>query len=191
MLCSLTYTQKVQSPETELIASRDLQDCKADAEAAVSISKYPPIGKRSMTGQLPTFQLLPTPIDQIVTQGNESGSSVFLMIETKESVDNVEAIAAVDGVDVLLIGSNDLSIELGVPGQFHSSEFKIALEQVSAACKKFGKVLGLAGIYEKPELQEWAIHDLGVGFILGQQDSGLLARSAKEVASALTKLGGP
>lgn len=158
---------------------------KTDAEAAVSISKYPPFGKRSVTGQLPIFQLKPTPTERIIAETNESGSSVILMIETREGVEKVEEIATVPGVEVLLVGSNDLSIDLGVPAQWKSTEFRSALETISKACKKHGKVMGLAGIYEDPEFHSWAINGLGVGFILGQQDSGLLARSAKEVSKAL------
>ncbi|KAL7893925.1 Pyruvate/Phosphoenolpyruvate kinase-like domain-containing protein [Trichoderma sp. SZMC 28014] len=161
---------------------------KTDAQAAVSISKYPPVGRRSMTGQLPAFGLNTTPISKIIEETNATGSSVVLMIETIESIDKIDEIAAVPGVEVLLIGSNDLSIELGVPGQFKSPQFRGALETVSRACKKHGKVMGLAGIYENPEIQNWAIKELGVGYILGQQDSGLLARSSKEVVHDLDKI---
>lgn len=152
---------------------------------AVSISKYPPQGVRSMTGQLPVFELKPTPAATIVSETNARGSSVILMIETRESIDKVEEIAAVEGVDVLLIGSNDLAIELGVPGDFASKEYRDALEKVSAACKKHGKVFGLAGVYDAPELQSWALNDLGARFILGQQDSGLLAGGAKKCVGAI------
>lgn len=141
-----------------------------------------------MTGQLPVFSLQASPPEEIITKTNESGSVVFLMIETKDSVENVEEIAAVEGVDVLLIGSNDLAIELGVPGQFKSTQFRSALEAVSNACKKFGKVFGLAGIYNNDELQDWALNTLGAKFILGQQDSGILARSSKEVAEQLERI---
>ena len=110
------------------------------------------------------------------------------MIETKESIENVDEIAAVDGVDVLLIGSNDLAIEHGVPGKFESAEFRSALEAVSHACRKYGKIFGLAGIYVKQELHDWVLNTLGAKFILGQQDSGLLARSSKEVVDALSKI---
>ncbi|KAF0318943.1 hpcH/HpaI aldolase [Colletotrichum asianum] len=100
----------------------------ADAKATVSISKYPPKGVRSMTGQLPLFGLRPTAVEQIINDTNSLGSSVILMIETRDSVENVDAIAAIDGVDMLLIGSNDLAIELGVPGQFSSKEYRTVLE---------------------------------------------------------------
>ncbi|KAF4466555.1 aldolase [Fusarium albosuccineum] len=159
-----------------------------DAKAAVAISKYPTLGCRSMTGQLPLFNLKPTPTDKIIQETNARGSTVILMIETKESVQKADEIAAVPGVDVLLIGSNDLAIELGVPGKFQSQEFRTALELVATVCKKHGKVFGLAGIYDAPEIQDWALNTLGARFILGQQDSGILAREGKRNAEALDNI---
>lgn len=146
------------------------------------------MGVRSMTGQLPLFGLRPTAVEQIVKDTNSLGSSVILMIETRDSVENVDAIAAVDGVDVLLIGSNDLAIELGVAGQFSSKEYRSALEAVSAACTKHSKVFGLAGVYDAPEIQGWILNDLGAKFILGQQDSGILAGGAKKCATSLEEI---
>ncbi|KAM0325171.1 hypothetical protein ACHAQA_007710 [Verticillium albo-atrum] len=159
-----------------------------DARAAVSISKYPPQGTRSMTGQLPLFRLEPTPTATIISETNARGASVLLMIETRDSVTRADAIAAVDGVDVLLIGANDLAIELGVPGQFQSTEFRTALEAVADACRRHGKVFGLAGIYDAPEVQGWAVNKLGARFVLGQQDSGILAGGGKKCAAALEAL---
>lgn len=103
-------------------------------------------------------------------------------------MDKVEEIAAVDGVDVLLIGSNDLAIELGVPGQFESSEFRKALEKISQACHKHNKIFGLAGIYDAPKIQSWALNTLGARFILGQQDSGLIATGGKKCAEAISEV---
>ena len=161
-----------------------------DALSAVSICKYPPTGKRSMTGQLPYFRLQSTPVGVFTQENNSNASSVFVMIETRESIDNVDEIASVDGIDVLLIGSNDLSTELGVPAQFKSDGFQSAVEAVSRACKKHGKTFGLAGIYENEELHDWALNKLGAGFILVQQDSGILARAGKDCANAITLLTG-
>ncbi|MDE9440040.1 hypothetical protein EWS82_13265, partial [Staphylococcus xylosus] len=89
---------------------------------------------------------------------NISASSVIVMIETKDAVENVDEIAAVEGVDVLLVGSNDLSIELGVPGGFQTPAFRSALESVSKACRRHGKTMGLAGLYDNYEIQNWAIN---------------------------------
>lgn len=159
-----------------------------DAKNAVKICKYPPHGCRSMTGQLPIFRLRPMPIPTVIEESNAHASTVVLMIETKDSIDNVNEIAAVEDADVLLIGSNDLSIELGVPGDFKSQPFRDALTAVSQACKKYGKTMGLAGIYDWPDLQAWAIDELGVRVILAQQDSGLLVGGGKKCVQALKKL---
>lgn len=141
-----------------------------------------------MTGQLPVFRLRPTPTEKIITKTNAHASSVILMIETKDSIKNIDEIASVAHVEVLLIGSNDLSIELGVAGQFQSEIFRSALESVSAACKKHDKVFGLAGIYDTPELQNWALNKLGARFILAQQDSGLIAGAGKKCVEAITSV---
>ncbi|KAF4339691.1 phosphoenolpyruvate pyruvate domain protein [Fusarium beomiforme] len=156
-----------------------------DAKAAVSISKYPPAGCRSMTGQLPVFSLKTTPQDQVINESNTSASSVIIMIETKDAIKNINEIAAVDGVDVLLIGSNDLAIELGVPGGFQTHNFRSALESVSEACRRHGKTMGLAGIYDNYEIQDWAINTLGVRYMLCAIDSSLIASGATRCIAAL------
>lgn len=110
------------------------------------------------------------------------------MIETKESIENIEEIASVEGADVLLVGSNDLAIELGAPSQFQSPVFREAMEIVSRACKKHGKIMGLAGIYNNRDLHDWAINELGVRFLLGGQDSAILARGATETMAEIAKV---
>lgn len=107
------------------------------------------------------------------------------MIENKAAVDRVDEIASVDGVDVLLVGSNDLAVKLGVPGDFCNDEFRDALSSVSAAWKKHGKIMSLAGIYDQPDIHEWAIYTLGVRFLLDQQDLGLIAGGAIKCLASL------
>jgi 2-keto-3-deoxy-L-rhamnonate aldolase RhmA len=145
------------------------------------------MGVRSMTGALPFFQLKTTATPTVIETTNASGSSVVVMIETQEGIDSVEEIAAIPGVDMVLIGSNDLCIELGVPGEFRSDIFKNALEKVAAACKKNNKVMGLAGIYDQLDIHEWAVKDLGVRYMLCQQDSGLIAGAGAKCAAAIPK----
>ena len=141
-----------------------------------------------MTGQLPQFSYTAHPHATVIPESNEVGSTVFVMIETKEAIENLDSIASVPGADVLLVGSNDLSIELGVPAQFDSPKFKEALTEVSQACKKHGKIMGLAGIYDMPEIHRWAVHELGVGWILGGQDASFIAKGAKGCIEALGKV---
>lgn len=141
-----------------------------------------------MTGQLPVFGMKATPADKIIQQSNESNSSVIVMIEDADALDRIDEIAAVQGVDVLLVGTNDLAVDLGVAGQFGAESFLNALETVSAACRKHGKIMGMAGIYGKPDLQRRAIHELGVRFMLCQQDSGILAAGAAQCFADVDRL---
>ncbi|KAM0296076.1 hypothetical protein ACHAPM_010586 [Fusarium culmorum] len=125
------------------------------------------------------------PQTQVISETNALASTVFVMIENAAAVDNVDDIAAVQGVDVVLVGSNDLAIELGIPGEFRHETFRRALTRISEACKKHGKVMGLAGIYDQPDIHDWAIHTLGVRFLLCQQDSGLIAGGAAKCMAAV------
>jgi 2-keto-3-deoxy-L-rhamnonate aldolase RhmA len=146
------------------------------------------MGTRSMTGQLPQFSYTAHPHATVISESNNIGSTVFVMIETALALQNLDSIASVDGVDVLLVGSNDLSIELGCPAEFESPVLKEALEKVSQACKKHGKIMALAGIYDKPEIQRWAVRELGVGWMLGGQDASFIAKGAVGCVEALKEL---
>ncbi|PLB45414.1 Phosphoenolpyruvate/pyruvate domain-containing protein [Aspergillus steynii IBT 23096] len=156
-----------------------------DAKNAVRICKYPPKGCRSMTGMLPQVGLRGMPLDTMIPVANQSLSTVFVMIESADAVEKASEIAAVDGVDVVLIGSTDLSIDLGVGGQFEQPTYRNALIKVSEACRAHGKIMGLAGVYDSSEIQSWAINDLGVRFILVQQDTSLLSQGAIRAAKAV------
>ncbi|RMJ09572.1 hypothetical protein CDV36_010812 [Fusarium kuroshium] len=156
-----------------------------EARAAVRISKYPPYGCRSMTGAMPLFNMRPTPLKEAIEFGNNSGSTVFAMIESKNAVNNSEEIAAVEGVDVLLIGSFDLSIDLGVGGNWDSKEYRTSVEKVSQVCQKHNKIFGVAGIYDNPTLHEWFINTLGARFMLVQQDLSLIAGGGKRAVRAI------
>ena len=62
---------------------------------------------------------------------------IVIMLESPEAIDNVESIAAIDGVDVVLIGTNDLCMEMGIPGDYSNPKFKDAYIKVIKACKKY------------------------------------------------------
>ncbi|MFN6053270.1 MAG: aldolase/citrate lyase family protein, partial [Planctomycetia bacterium] len=67
---------------------------------------------------------------------------MIAQIETVDGLKNVDAIAAVDGIDVLWIGQTDLSTSLGIPGQFDHPLFKDAVKKVVESCNRHGKVAG-------------------------------------------------
>jgi 2-keto-3-deoxy-L-rhamnonate aldolase RhmA len=67
---------------------------------------------------------------------------VAIQIETAQAVEEIDAIAAIDGVDLLFVGPSDLSQAVGVIGEFTGSESLEAIDRVSAACRAHGKQWG-------------------------------------------------
>ena len=68
---------------------------------------------------------------------------ILPMIETNEALENLDAIASVPGVDVLLVGPSDLSIELGVPLDYQCDHYQRALDKIAAAAAKHGVVAAM------------------------------------------------
>ena len=73
------------------------------AKKMVENVKYPPVGKRSITGSLPQLDFVPTPVDE-ATKAINDATLLIVMLETEEAVENAEAMAALDGIDALLFG---------------------------------------------------------------------------------------
>jgi 2-keto-3-deoxy-L-rhamnonate aldolase RhmA len=162
-----------------------LTEILEDARKMVRMCKYPPMGTRSMTGLLPLFGTKTLPLDEVISFSNESGSTVFAMIESRKAVGAVEEIAAIEGVDVLLVGSLDLTVDCGIGGQFDSPTFRSLMEKVAGACKKHGKVFGVAGISDNARTQDWLVNTLGSRFMLAQMDLTLISAGARRTVAAI------
>jgi len=111
------------------------------ARDAVAALKYPPEGHRGVALQVAHDNYRSGPAATKLAAANER-TTLFLMIETAEGVENVEAIAAVPGVDVLWLGHFDLSASLGIPGAFDHPRFRAATERICAAARAQGLGLG-------------------------------------------------
>jgi 2-keto-3-deoxy-L-rhamnonate aldolase RhmA len=100
------------------------------------------------------------------------------MIETVEGLENVEAIAATDGVDVVHLGSNDLLANMGKHGKFDDLAIIDAQERVIAACRKHGKFAGCGG--NRDVQRQVDIIRRGCRFITTQSDIGFLMAAASK-----------
>ena len=100
-----------------------------DARNSVAACKFPPVGNRGAFGSWPHFGYRPMPAAEARKAINEA-TLLVLMLESKAAVDHVEAIAAVPGVDVIHIGTNDLSTDLGHPGELTHPDVLAAIERV-------------------------------------------------------------
>jgi len=107
----------------------------------VNSMKYHPVGRRGVALQVAHDRYRPGAVTEKFTAAN-ARTTLFCQIETAEGVDNAEAMAAIDGVDCLWVGHFDLSVSLGVPGEFDSPVFKAAIDKTIAAAKKHKKALG-------------------------------------------------
>ena len=122
-----------------------------DAARVVRAAKFPPLGDRSFTGSLPHFQFRTFPTTEMFEALNEA-TMVIVMIESAEALAAVDEIAAVDGVDMLFIGTNDLCSSLGIPGQLDHDSIRDAYARTIEACRRYGKHLGVGGLSAHPKL---------------------------------------
>ena len=115
--------------------------CESAAQAAslAASAKYPPVGRRGAAFAVAHDDYASGDIVEKMREANQE-TLLIAQIETAAGVQNVEAIAAIDGIDVLWIGHFDLSNSLGVPGQFEHPQFLDAVAQVLKACQNHGKV---------------------------------------------------
>ncbi|MCA0270694.1 MAG: hypothetical protein LCH69_01330 [Proteobacteria bacterium] len=151
-----------------------------EARRAVAACRYPPAGTRSCG---PMRGVMLDGIDYLRTANAEVACVV--MIETREGLENVEAIAATPGVDGIFIGPMDLSLGLGLPpGDFAAPEFAAAIARIRAACKAAGCAVGLFGY--TPELAGQALAD-GFAFVSVGTDIGFFRQGA---AAAFAAAGG-
>jgi 2-keto-3-deoxy-L-rhamnonate aldolase RhmA len=148
------------------------------AESIVRQAKYPPLGRRSVMGAGPQSGYRAVSLSDVNRSGNDA-VLVIAMLETPEGIKAAPAIAAVPGIDMLLIGSNDLCTELGVPGQLRDPRLREAYETVSAACREHGRILGMGGIRGDLELQRELVA-LGARFIIAGNDVSYLLAAARD-----------
>ena len=159
-------------------------DTTAEAKEVVNRLKYPPVGHRSMGGIGPHYGLRSSSTGAAAEALNAANLTV-VMLETPTAIENAEAIAAVPGVDVLLIGTNDLCAEMGIPGDFGNERVAEAYRKMIAAAKKHGKFPGMAGIYNEQIMPRYI--EMGARFILSGQDAQFLMGGATQRTGFLRK----
>ncbi|MFN8520146.1 MAG: aldolase/citrate lyase family protein, partial [Chloroflexota bacterium] len=105
-----------------------------------------------------------------------------IQIETLGALRELDAIAAVDGVDVLFVGPGDLSYALGVPGEVAAPVFRDAIEAVRTACQRHGIA---AGILVRTAADAARYLDMGYTFVAVGSDSGLVAAGADAIVAGV------
>jgi len=161
-----------------------VEDARA-VEELVSWCRFHPGGRRGVGNPLLANDYSAVALGEHVVQ-SDAEILVAAQIETIAAVEEVDAICAVEGLDVVILGLADLSISYGVPGEVTDSRVVTAGERVLAAAARHGVAGGAAGFYartyEEPPLTAWV--ERGARFLQLFGDLGLLAEATGETVSA-------
>jgi 4-hydroxy-2-oxoheptanedioate aldolase len=152
---------------------------RADVDAAIRAARYAPEGMRSLNGgRVPGFGAIE--LSDYIRSANEE-IMLVAMIEDAEGVDELPAILAGGGIDLVLEGAADLSQSYGVPWQTRHTVVRAALAQVQATCAAYG--VPFCAIPRAPEDQQ-AWRAAGVSaFVLGDE-RGIMSRALRSHLSA-------
>jgi len=150
-------------------------DTPDEARRLVEAFRFHPMGHRSTGGPPAQFAFRAPPALEMQRILNTE-LLLIPMIETPQAVENAESIAAVEGIDALLIGTNDLTLEMGIAGQIGNDRVQNAYRQVAEACRRHNKIFAMGGVYD----QDWASRyiEMGVRMVLTGSDHSLLLEAA-------------
>jgi 4-hydroxy-2-oxoheptanedioate aldolase len=152
----------------------------AEAREVVAAAKFPPFGERSAAGALPHLQYRSFPAAEANAAMNEA-TMVIVQFETADALERAEEIAAVEGIDMVLIGTNDLLADMGLPGQYEHERVREAYARTLAACRKHGKHVGVGGLATRPKLVAEFVK-MGARYVSTGTDLAFLLAAAADKA---------
>jgi 2-keto-3-deoxy-L-rhamnonate aldolase RhmA len=123
----------------------------ADAKAVVHAAKFAPLGERSNASGLPHLHFRSFPAPEAYAALNDA-TMIIVQFESAAALEKAEAIVAVDGIDMVLIGLNDLLADWGLPGQYDHTRVREVYGKTIALCRKHGKHCGVGGLSTRPDL---------------------------------------
>jgi 2-keto-3-deoxy-L-rhamnonate aldolase RhmA len=153
-----------------------------EARRVVQACRFPPQGKRSIPGLLPQVLFETHPVAEVVSAINRE-TLLVAMIETLDGLENVDEIAAVPGIDALLVGCTDLAAEMGLTGQLGHARVAKGVEEVCAACERHGKFAGFGGVYDEAIMANYI--QKGGRLILSGSDLAFMMAGGRARTSAL------
>jgi 4-hydroxy-2-oxoheptanedioate aldolase len=151
-----------------------------EARQVVAAAKYPPLGSRGLSAGLPQLQFRTFPASESLPALNDA-TMVIVQFESAASLAAAEDIVAVPGVDLILIGTNDLMADLGIAGEYDHPKVHDAYERTIALCRKHGKHVGIGGFGARPDLVEKYVRMGGRYVSTGTDLAFLVAACAQRV----------
>jgi 2-keto-3-deoxy-L-rhamnonate aldolase RhmA len=157
-----------------------------EAEAVVRAAKFPPLGERSNASGLPHLHFRSFPVTEAYAALNDA-TMIIVQLESAATLEQTDEIIAVEGVDMVLIGLNDLLADWGIPGEYDHPRVRDAYSRTIAACRKRGKHCGVGGLATRPDLAAEFVR-MGARYVSTGTDLGFLlgactarAREVREI----------
>jgi len=157
-----------------------------EARAVVAAAKFPPLGERGFSAGLPHLHFRSFPTTEAFAAMNEA-TMVVVQFESQAALDHAEEIAAVEGVDMVLMGTNDLMADMGIPGQFDHPRVRDAFVRTIAACRRHGKHVGVGGLSSRPQ-QVAEMVGLGARYVSTGTDLAFLLGAATQKANQIREI---
>jgi staphyloferrin B biosynthesis citrate synthase len=182
-IAPLVRVKSVNDPDVSLLLDNGVTgivypdiSTAAQARHAVDVCRFAPLGKRSVVGGYSHFDYRSIPLSQSIPALDEA-CLLVCMIETAEGLANIEEIAAVPGIDVIHMGTNDFAASIGKAGQFDDPEIVAAQARVIEVARKHGKFAGCGGNRDV-DRQVKAIRS-GAQFVTTQTDVSFMMSAAQ------------
>lgn len=160
-------------------------ETKQQVENAVSFARYPPLGRRGAGGESRYGYVRRDPGTAIEEANAEV--MVIVQVESELGVANLDDMASVPGVDVVLVGPQDLSISLGIAGQTTHPRFIETVQSIVETCKARGVPVGQVE-REAVAFQRW--FDMGIRLLCCNTDANMMFQSAARDVAALREFTG-
>ena len=158
-----------------------------EAKAVVRAAKFPPLGERSNAGGLPHLHFRAFPVAEAYAALNDA-TMVVVQFESAAALAQAEEIVAVDGVDMVLIGLNDLLADWGIPGEYDHPRVHEAYAKTIAACRRRGKHCGVGGLATRPDLVAEFVK-MGARYVSTGTDLNFLLAAATQRAKQVQEIG--
>jgi 4-hydroxy-2-oxoheptanedioate aldolase len=147
-----------------------------EARAVVRAAKLPPQGERSNTGLFPQLHYRSFPAAETCAAINEA-TMVIVQFESADCLARADEIVAVEGVDIVFVGLNDMLGDLGLAGQYDHPRVDEIYRQVIDTCRRHGKHCGVGGLASRPDLMERYVR-MGARYVSSGTDMAFLLGAA-------------
>lgn len=149
----------------------------AEAQELVRQLRYPPLGQRGITGRLVHYGYAAHDLQHAI-EGLDRATLLVATLESAAAIEHASAIAAVKGIDCLLVGTNDLALDMGIAGQVGAPPIAAAFEVVQAACAAHRKWLGMGGVTDVALVERYV--RIGARLLIAGGDVELLISATRE-----------